>query len=252
MAHLLGDRQRAHALFDPMLRQLPAETVSANGVAWVREFYAGCLAAEGRAALAIPLLEASERAFQTAKQYWFDLIRVRAVLGDAYDQVGRTDEARRALKASLDGRVAGSAADNQYVLIIRERWGRFLLTQGDHAGAEEQFREVLAQAHGRPLVHVALAYGGLARLALAKGEAAAAVASSGEAVARFDQATGSIIDMRGGPYLWLIHSAALMATGDRAGARDWAQKALDASRRYDDPASPTIAEAETAVRAAAR
>jgi serine/threonine-protein kinase len=251
MAHLLGNRERAYRLFEPMLQALPAETEAANGVAWRREFYAGRLAAEGRATLAVPLLEASERAFQKARQYWFDLIRVRGVVGDAYDRAGRREEARQALKASLDGQVANRAPANPDVLAIRERWGRFLVTQGDHDGATEQFREVLAHTQGRPLVHFALAYGGLARLALARQDRVAALAASREAVTRFDHATGGIIDMRAGPYLWLIHSAVLAASDDRAGAREWAQKALDASRRYDDPSSPAIAEAEAAVRAAA-
>ena len=116
-------------------------------------------------------------------------------------------------------------------MAIRERWGRFLLTQGDRDGAAEQFREVLAQAHGRPLVHIALVYGGLARLALAGHDGAAALTASREAVSRFDHASNGIIDMRTGPYLWLIHSVALGSTGDAKGAREWAQKALDASRR---------------------
>ena len=250
MAHLLGDRARAYSLFEPMLQALPPQTTSAGGVAWVREFYAGRLAAEGRPDLAIPMLEASELAFQKSRQYWFDVIRVRGVLGDAYDRAGRTEEARRALKSSLDGQVANRAPDNPDVMAIRERWGRFLLTQGDRDGAAEQFREVLAQAHGRPLVHIALAYGGLARLALAGHDGAAALTASREAVSRFDRASNGIIDMRTGPYLWLIHSAALGSTGDAKGAREWAQKALDASRRYDDPSSAAIAEAEAALRAA--
>ncbi len=173
MAHLLGDRARAYSLFEPMLQALPPQTTSAGGVAWAREFYAGRLAAEGRPDLAIPILEASETAFQKSRHYWFDVIRVRGVLGDAYDRAGRTEEARRALKSSLDGQVANRAPDNPDVMAIRERWGRFLLTQGDRDGAAEQFREVLAQAHGRPLVHIALAYGGLGRLALAGHDGAA-------------------------------------------------------------------------------
>jgi len=39
-----------------------------------------------------------------------------------------------------------------------------------------------------------------------------------------------------------------MKSGNTAGARKWADKALAASRRYDDPSSPAIAEAEAAVR----
>ena len=153
------------------------------------------------------------------------------------------------LKAALDQRIAGDPADFQPVLAIRERWGRFLIAQGNTTEAEAQFREVVRQAHGRNLAHVALAYGGLAQVALARADVAGAVASSGEAVRLFDEVSG-FRDLRMGPYLWLIHSRALRETGDKAGARAWAARALEASRRYDDPAAPSIAEAEAAVQAA--
>ena len=64
MAHLLGDRARAYSLFEPMLQALPPQTTSAGGVAWVREFYAGRLAAEGRPDLAIPIWKPRRRRFR--------------------------------------------------------------------------------------------------------------------------------------------------------------------------------------------
>jgi len=56
--------------------------------------------------------------------------------------------------------------------------------------------------------------------------------------------------VRTGPYLWLIRAEALRRSGDNGGAREWAQRALDASRHYDDPSAPSIRNAEAAVRAA--
>jgi serine/threonine-protein kinase len=129
---------------------------------------------------------------------------------------------------------------------VRERWGRFLLTQGEVPAAAAQFREVITQAHGVPLSHAALAYGGLARAALATGDTPAALQASATAVQVFEQVTG-FRDVRMGPYLWLIRSEALRASGDRVHAREWAQRALEASRRYDDPAAASISEAQAAL-----
>lgn len=86
-----------------------------------------------------------------------------------YDRVGRTEDARRALKASLDDRIARGPPGFQPLLAIRERWGRCLL-EGDLDAAKAQFQEVIAQAHGRGWSHVALAYGDLARLAIIRHE----------------------------------------------------------------------------------
>jgi tetratricopeptide (TPR) repeat protein len=247
-AHLGGNRLRAGALFDALLRTVPQASTEHDAIQ-VHEWYAGCLTAEGRVRQALPMLEAVEHAYQSTRQYDFELPRVRATLGDAYARVGRVEDARRMLKAAFDQRVGGDPADFQPLLAVRERWARFLVTQGNTIEAEEQFREVIRQAHGRNLAHVALAYGGLARIALARADGRGSVAASGEAVRLFDHVTG-FRDVRMGPYLWLIHSQALLATGDRAGAREWATRALEASRRFDDPSAESIAEAEAAVRAA--
>lgn len=244
-AHLGGNRERAWALFDALLKTLPAEAANHDAME-AREWYANCLAAEGRASEALPLLEAAEQSYQHVHMYDYELPRVRATLGDAYARVGRMDDARRMLKAVYDQRIPNSPPDYQPVLAIRERWGRLLLAQGDEAGALVQFQEVVQGSHGLALAHVALAYGGIARVALARGDGSGALAASEKAVGLFADVIG-FRDVRMGPYLWLVRSAALRATGDLAQAREWAQRALDASRRYDDPSATSIADAELAV-----
>jgi serine/threonine-protein kinase len=248
-AHLGGNRERATTLFSALLKTLPADPVNHDATE-AREWYAGCLAAEGRAAEALPFLESAERLYRSTRLYDFQLPRVRATLGDAYARVGRVDDARDLLKAALDQRVASDPPDFQPVLAIRERWGRFLLTQGEVAAAEAQFKEVVLQAHVRPLSHAALAHGGLARVALARADNTGALAESEQAIRMYEHVTG-FRDVRMGPYLWLIHSEVLRKVGERQGARDWAQRALDASRRYDDPTAASIAEAQSALQLAA-
>ena len=53
------------------------------------------------------------------------------------------------------------------------------------------------------------------------------------------------------PAIWLVHSAVMLASGDRAEARRWAERALEASRRYDVSTADSIRQAMAAVKAAA-
>jgi serine/threonine-protein kinase len=250
MVHRQGERDRAHALFDRLLETIPPDWNDDSYDEYAREFYAACLAAEGRARDAIPLLEAAQRVYIEKPSVDYELRRNRLILGDAYDRVGRMQEARTMLKSSLDERIAKEAADARTLLDARERWGRFLIEQGDPVGAEREFREVLAQTHGRRLVTTALAEGGIARLAILRNDLPAALDASRRAIDAFDATVGRR-DVRSGPMVWLIRSDALRRSGDARGAREWAQRALDASRRYDDPSAASIVEAEAALRAAA-
>jgi serine/threonine-protein kinase len=247
LVHRQGERERAHALFDDLFKAIPQPWDADSYDDYAREFYAACLIAEGRPQEAIPLLEASLRTYIAKPSVEYELRRVRLTLGDAYDQVGRTDEARAMLKSSLDERIAKDPPDAGTVRAARERWGRFLLSQGDVAGAEEQFRLVLAQERGRNFSTFALAHGGLASVYLARGETDNAVAESRRAVEIFERVTGRR-DVRAGPFLWLIHAEALRRSGDTAHAHEWAQRALSASRNYDAPDAKSIQLAEAAVR----
>ncbi len=245
VAHLGGNREHAIALFDALFREIPKESTHHDAVE-AREWYAGCLAAEGRPREAIPLLEAAEQFYQTTQMYDFQLPRARAVLGDAYDRAGRIADAERTLKSSLGQRVADGAPGAQPVLAIRERWGRFLLDQGRIDEAQVQFEEVLRNADGRKLSHVALAHADLARVALARRDIQAAFTASSRAMELWKEVIG-FRDMRMGPQIWLIHSDVLLQSGDVIAAREWARKALEARLSYDAPESESIVQARAAV-----
>ena len=251
--HQRGDRERAQKMFAALLPLLPErpEPQQAYDAAFVREMYARCLVNEGRAQLAIPLLEAVREQYTQGQLYEFDLRRLNLILADAYDQAGRTDDARRTLSALLDEWIAKGAPDFYPLLSTRERWGRFLLGQGDLAGAQEQFSEVVAQAHGRKLSPIALAHGGLGKVALARGDLAAAAAESATAVDMFEHLDG-FRNVRTGPYLWLVRAEALRRAGDAAAARELAQRALEASLHYDDPSAASIRDARALLAAAGR
>jgi serine/threonine-protein kinase len=249
LVHRQGDRERAHALFDELFRVIPKPWNADSYDDYAREFYGACLVAEGRPQDAIPLLEASQQTYLTKPSVEYELRRIRLVLGDAYDQVGRSDDARAMLKSSLDERIAKDPPDGGTVRAARERWGRFLLVHDDVAGAEEQFRLVIAQENGRKFATFAMAHGDLAKIYLERGDLTGALVESRGAVESFRQVTGRR-DVRVGPYLWLIHAEALRRSGDTATAREFARRALEASRRYDDPSAASIRQAEAELRSA--
>jgi serine/threonine-protein kinase len=244
MVHLLGDRGRAAAMFGNLMKQLPPPTEKSHAAAEVRETYGACLAAEGQPLPAIALLETAKQGYIAAPEYDFELSRLGLTLGDAYARAGRAEDARRELMAALEARIASDSPDFQPLLAARERWGRFLLAQGDTAAAEAQFHEVLAQSHGHAWAHVALAQADLATLALLKGDSTIAVQEAADAAKLFDRVEG-FRDVRMGPFIWTIYARALLAAGDRAKAQLWARKAVDANLRYDDPASADLAAARS-------
>jgi serine/threonine-protein kinase len=246
--HQRGDRERAQKMFDALLPLLPEqpEPQQVYDVAFVREMYGRCLADEGRATLAVSVLESVQKQYKQAEMDEFDLRRLNQILANAYDRAGRGDDALKTLNALLEEWTAKGAPDFYPVLSTRERLGRLLLDRGDIDGAQRQIDEVLAQAHGRRLSPLALAHGDKARIELARGAIPAAASESAAAIEMFEHVDG-FRNVRTGPYLWLIRSEALHRTGDRSGARDWAQRALDASRRYDDPAAQSISAAEAAL-----
>jgi len=251
MVHRLGDRARAERMYAdlmPLLSTAPNDE-EAVAIADVRQYYAECLNAEGRPQLALPLLAAVAVQRNAVKATGYDLRLTRAELGDSHDRLGRRSEAEPELRESMQEWIQHYPSDSFYVLQARERWGRFLLDGGDTAGAEAAFRAVIAGGNGRLSTPVALAHGGLARLALQRGDAGAARDEADIATQTFNRATG-FRDVRAGPYLWLIRSQIALRLDDRNGARDWAQRALDASLQYDDAQAASIRDARATLDAA--
>jgi eukaryotic-like serine/threonine-protein kinase len=249
MVNLSGQRERAMAMFVDLMKYLPPEGEASYDAAYARNRFGAALTAVGRPDQAIPVLQAVERQFMQSTQNYFDLMVVRFTLGSAYDNAGQTADARRTLAQVLEQRVKEGPPDHIPVLQIRERWGRLLLTQGDAAGAETEFREVLTQAHGRAFAHAALAQAGMARVDLVRRDQAAAVSDARRAVDLFEHVVG-FRDVRMGPYVWCVYARALLAAGDAGQALTWARKALDASVIYDAPESADIQQARDLVQAA--
>jgi tetratricopeptide (TPR) repeat protein len=253
MLHMRGARERAHVLFDQMLALISPDWKTTTGNEWARGIHAACMAAEGRVRDAIPQLEATVGSY-TKRDLGGDLQVWRAELGDAYSRVGRTEEARVLFKLALDETLAEVRVDSNRISRVHERWGRFLLDyskpgDADFNAAELEFRTVLEKAADGGYLELALAHAGLSRIAAARNDIPGALDESRVALATLDRVQG-LYDIRVQPKLWLVRSAVLLKSGDATGARQWADKALQASRHYDDPSSSAIADAERAVRLA--
>jgi tetratricopeptide (TPR) repeat protein len=237
--HLGGARERAWPVFEALLAQLPPPDVDAPDAQTVREEYAERLAAEGRAAQAVPMLEGVERSYLRARTHEFDLRRARRHLGDAYARAGQPAQARRTFELALADFEAHDPPGAQAAIALRERWARFLLDQGELGAAAQQFARAEADAPNPRWAHVALVQAGLARVALAQGNAPEALRRSAQALATWEQLQG-FRDVRMQPYLWRVRAAVLDATANDAEARVLRQQALDASRRYDAADSPSV------------
>jgi serine/threonine-protein kinase len=252
LLHQRGQRESADAFFATMLAAIPADWSANGNDKWARETYAECLAAEGRPLEAVPFLEESQQYFLAHFRSDFTVREVRRKLGDTYDQIGRTADARRLLQAARDESIAKDAPASPWNLRMRERWGRFLLDHSqprdpDFTAADAELHAVLEKAADRPLVELALAHSDLSRIAAARGDAPLALRESSEALAALARVEG-IYDVRVQPRLWLVHSAQLLRNGDAVGAREWAAKALEASLVYDVPTGRSIADAKEAIR----
>jgi tetratricopeptide (TPR) repeat protein len=252
--HLRGERERASQMFEQLLPLIPARSgefrnaYDEHEAAIVNETYGACLAADGRVGAAIPFLETAEYEYTKAEQYSYEIAHLRSILGLAYDRAGRTLDARRMLQAALDKYSSLFKPNHAGLLRQRQLWGSFLVRHDSLTEAEQQFREVLKLAADGNAFFVALAHGGLAQIAIKRRNVPDAEDSSRRAVELYDHVSG-FRDVRMGPYLWRIRAEALFLSGDLQGARRWAERALDADRRYDDPSSGEIAEADETLRA---
>jgi len=240
LVHMRGERERAHRMFDALLKLISPDWKLTTDNVLAREYYAERLAAEGRAVEAIPMLEVAERTYIERALREHDLRRVRQTLGDAYARANRAEDARRPLRMARDERMEKDAPDMSATLSARERWARFLLEQNEVDAAAAELRDIVRVAGSRALVPASLAHAGLAQLAVARRDAPAALKESRAALEILERVQG-LYDVRAGPHVWRIHAAALALSGDAKGSSEWADRALAASRRYDAPSSPSVA-----------
>jgi serine/threonine-protein kinase len=168
--------------------------------------------------------------------------QIEANLGLALAQAGRAAEARDMLRAARDAYLRWGVPDTAETLGARQRWGQFLLTQGETTPAIAEFRAVLEQSHGVPSAPAALAASGLAAAALATGDVRQADANSADALRLLD-ATTQEYDVRARIDIWLVRAEVLRARGRTGEARDFAERAAKAADIQDAPGTARPARA---------
>jgi serine/threonine-protein kinase len=238
LADLRGDVAKAAALF----ATAGAGANSGPGVAG--RTFAAAMVREGRGAEAIHLLEAAlEQARKTPPEENM-VRRLQGLLGAAYDQAGRTQDARAMLKIARDAWLRDGIPGTVDTLAAQERWAGFLLDEGERAAAAAEFGAVLAAAHGAASAPVALAAAGLARIALGAGRTEDAERLSARAMSTM-AAIISEYDVRLRADIMLVRAQVLAAEGLATEARTLATRALTAMERSDSSQSPRLTQART-------
>jgi len=232
--HQRGGRDEADRIFQLLSNDLKTARTPPGVAMLVRRLYGGALAAEGRAAEALPLLTSALALAQARPHVVDDLPRVQQALGDAYEQLGRRDAAGPLLATARTAWQLEGPVDAPWVLGARERWARFQMAGGEAAAAAAECQAIVAAGRGTPSAPVALAQADLARMALERGDVVGAKAYGMAAVRTLD-ATTELHDVRTQIPVWRTVAASLVAAGDAASATQWSKRAEDATRRFGAP-----------------
>lgn len=237
----LGARIQAIDLFERAMKLLPSGDAADEMAVSARELYGKSLAAEGRPDLALPLLEPAVAYWQKQPGHEADLRRAQARLADAYDRLGRFDQARVLFQAALADDKEITPGEMIVLLTARERYARYLLDRGGDAEAEVQLSKVLQfyknPGHGGSERNAA-AHAGMARLALARHDVPTALSESAGALELWKGRT-AFFDIRREPYLQRVRADALAAAGRIDEAQQWEDRAWQASAIYDAEGSPS-------------
>jgi len=242
LLHMRGEHVLADQMFLAALGVGQSRAALTGQSTSVLRAYGAALAREGRGAEAVPILEQALAKTQAHGRDEQNLRRTQGMLGDAYDLVGRTAEARALLQTARDSWIRYGPVGGTGELSARERWARFLLDHGERDAAFAEFTAVVREAQGTKLAAVALAEAGLGRLALAKGAIAQADSATATAIQVLDGITMEM-DVRARIEVWLARAESLAAGGKMEEARDFAARAQAGAKSWDAPSSPRLARA---------
>jgi len=247
-----GERRPALAAFDALMQDIPWQQTDfrnasdAMEAAHVLRKYGYCLAVDGQGLRAAQLLERAQALLTKSAPQAFDAGRLQLDLGTAYEAAGRTTEARTAFTAALnDWRTEGASGSKLSRAL--ERWGRFLLSDKDPAGASLAFQEALRMSEGHATETAVLSQAGLAAIALSSGDARTALSASQNAMEALGRLEG-YYDVRIQPHVWSIRARSLWLAGEYESARTLARNARDAALAYYAPDAAALIDAERLLR----
>ncbi|WP_284619209.1 serine/threonine-protein kinase [Aquabacterium humicola] len=232
--HRRGEREAAFRLYDETLPLLPTPPGSgATGHdAMLLRSWGEALLAEGRAAQALPPLEAAYRVIVARPDREADRRHAAVLLARALAALGRGEEAQRLFREALDDYARHEPAGAVAACDARVRYAQWLADTGQSPAAAAEFDAVLRAAGERPIAAASLAQMGLAKIALARGDTASARRHGDQALQAAQQLRGAF-DLRVQPEVWRDRAALALALGDRAQAQELAARALQASQRLD-------------------
>jgi len=253
MLYLHGDRNRALSMYSDLMATVPADWKQNSDDTLAREAFAECLIWEGRAAEAVPLLEAARTVLTIRPQHDYDLRQLQLLLGAAYEQTDRIDAARASLQAAVQDYEAHEPRGRPALLEAQEHWARFLIDHPQDAAEPDTAARLLqgvlvdAGPFGAFTVAVARARIDLARLALNRHRSGDALEEAERAADALRQVR-SLHDVRLEDELTLVRSEALAALDRPDEARAGAAAALAAALRHDGPHSTDLHRAQALVR----
>lgn len=251
-ALILHETGQRHAALDLFARGLAlgqgsaAKSVSSGQRAAIERAYGQVLLREGRAAEALPLLEAALAKARLQAKDAVNLPRALMLAGEGHDALGHAAQARALMQEARREWARIAIPQGIQSLAAEARWGHFLLTQNDPQ-ASAVLSGVLA-TQSRPCIAKALAAADLARIALAQGDLPAAQRLSEDSLRRLDAVTIEY-DIRARLPIWLTRASVLHAMGDSSAAAALARRARDSALAWDAPGAPAIAQAEATLAA---
>ena len=252
MLYLHGDRDRALAMSEEMLKAIPENWKANTDDTLAREGFADMLTRDGSASQAVPLLEAALHVLTVRPRHEYDVRRAHRLLGEAYDAVGRHEEARASLQLALGDYDAHEPHDRPEVLEVRERWAHVLLEyprdDADMAAARDSLERVLTEgaAAAPHTAALALAHEDLAQMALNSGQASAALQELQRAESALGRIT-AVYDVRIADDILLLRAEALAALRRLPEARAAATQALLLTRSHDAAQSARVSRASSLV-----
>ena len=247
-----GERRAALAAFDALMQDIPwgqtdfRNASDAMEAAHVLRKYGYCLAIDGQGLRAVALLERAQALLTKSAPQAFDAGRLQLDLGTAYEAAGRKTQARTAFTAALTAWKTEGASGSKLSGAF-ERWGQFLLSEKDPAGASLAFHEALRMSEGHATETAVLSQAGLAMIALSSGDARTALSASQDAMQALDRVEG-YYDVRIQPHVWSIRARSLSLAGDFESARTLARNARDAALAYYASDAATLVDDEQLLR----
>jgi len=245
LVHRLGDRARAHGMFDALLATFPKDWSADSMRFLVLGDYGTCLVAEGQSRAAIPVLDEAIAGLQKHPFQEGDSRRLMLILAQAYADTGMNTDAEKTFRDALAAYDAhepdGMAAD-----AARERWIGFRIGGGKFGNDEQAMLDaLLAKPHpwDAQSTTTAMAWADQATILMQRRAFDAADAALHHAQAAL-QAVLGLHDVRDDDRIAFVRAQFLSATGHQAEALSVARAVRARATIMNAPQAPFVVRVE--------